>query len=324
MVTLDQRPLNPVKRLIAFVLLGLILTGCNLSTGSGDNDYQNLDLFDEYIFALAREVGPKYTIREYNFDVECIYEKGDLTEVIDSMLTLGSFEFELIRDGHDDQELDYYTLVQVQDSTYEFRTSSEGDYIDLDRIFVVLDQVVRDHKPDHAYNLNNTDGGQIACMIFSSKENLKKAVDEGYPCTLENSYWPKSLNWSSSQVPVVDLEEVPESSALKNQYYECLKGLYNADYIVPNLTSPRIYIDDIFKDGKMKIIIDGDLFFSSEAKYEGTTFHCDPDGWGLAFAYMLVKYYDGNPRIYDRDKGNTQNISKEDFIELAESSFGKR
>lgn len=289
-----------------------------------ENKYENLDKFSRTIHSLNDSLGNKYQIKEYGFDVECIYQKEDLTKLVKEMLTFGEFEFKLIEDGHDDKEKQYYSIFKVGDENYEFRTSSRGDYVDLETILPSLDKIVQKYKSGYEYNFSNADGGQIAIMIFAKTTNLIKAVDEGFPCSLPSGYWKREIDWNWGFYSDVQVEDVPNFEDLKSKYHEVLTNLFSEGYDVPNLTINRIYIDDVFKNNRIDIYVDGGPTNSSSNDILDNTIRCFWDASGIILAYTLIKKYNGEPIIYDKTKKKNIQISKEDYLEKVKKALGKR
>ena len=123
-----------------------------------------------------------------------------------------------------------------------------------------LQQIAKDLNPDFEYNFSNREGGQVAYMIFAKSSDLIKAVDEGYPCSLESGKWLWDDEWEAGLYSDIEVEKIPNFDDLKEKYHQALQDLYNKGYNVPNLTIQRIYIDDIFKKNIIDIVIEYILF----------------------------------------------------------------
>ena len=152
-----------MKRLWILILISNNLFG---QINTMENQYENMDRFSKTIHSLNDSLGKKYGISEYAFDVECIYETGDLTKLVKEMIGLGGFEYKLVKEGQDNSKSQYYTVFEIANTKYEFRTSSEGDYVDLETVMPSLELIAKNNKPDYQYNFSNADGGQIAFLIF--------------------------------------------------------------------------------------------------------------------------------------------------------------
>jgi hypothetical protein len=273
---------------------------------------------------LHASLGKKYGIVEFAFDVECIYEAAHLTELVDSMLTLGAFQYTNLNHGLDSTENEYFSLFEILNEKYEFRTSSEDDYVDLTSIMSNLERLVNRTKPEYQYNLSNKVGGQVAYLIFAKTETLQKAVDEGYPCTLPTASWNLQKEWQSGTYSDIKLDKVPDFEDLKKKYIQTITELYEKGFNVPKLTIQRIYIDDIFKDGSLDVIIDGALFNSSLTEINDKTIRCSWYSWDVLLAYTLITKYNGLPTMFIEEQSKYFEISSEAYIEKAELAFGKR
>lgn len=312
-----------MKILLIIATLILTLNSCGQKANMAGK-YDNLDKFEKTIRELHDSLGKKYNIKDFGFDVECIYEQGDLTKLVREMLDLGEFKYKFVNDGQDKKKQQYYSIYQVADKSYEFRTSSEGDYVDLETVFPRLQQIVKDNKPEYEYNYSNMDGGQIAFLIFAKTLDLMKAVDEGYPCSLESGRWQWDKEWKWGVYSDITLEEIPDFADLKGKYYQTLKELYNEGFNVPKLTINRIYIDDIFKDNSVDIVIDGGLGTTSANDIIGHKVRCFWEGWGVVLAYTLVTRYSGKPTLYDKELNTTTTLTKQEYVTKAKTAFGRR
>lgn len=289
-----------------------------------ENKYENLDKFSNTIHSLNNSLGEKYQVKEYGFDVECIYQKEDLTDLVSAMLDFGEFKYQLIEDGHDNGENQYYSIFKVGNENYEFRTTSRSDYVDLETIMPSLDKIVQKYKSDFEYNFSNADGGQIAIMIFAKTTNLTKAVDEGFPCSLPSGHWKREIDWNWGFYSDIKVKEVPNFEDLKSKYHEILTHLFSEGYEVPNLTINRIYIDDVFKTNGIDIYVDGGPMSSSSNDILDNRVRCFWDASGIILAYTLIKKYNGEPEIYDKKEKKKIKISKENYLEKVKKALGKR
>ena len=289
-----------------------------------ENQYENLDRFSKTIHSLNDSLGKKYGISEYAFDVECIYEIGDLTKLVKEMIGLGGFECKLVKEGQDNPKSQYYTVFEIANTKYEFRTSSEGDYVDLETVMPSLELIAKNNKPDYQYNFSNADGGQIAFLIFAKTSELEKAVDEGYPCSLQSGQWKWDKEWKWGVYSDIKVERLPEFEELKVKYFQTLTELYSLGFNVPNLTINRIYIDDIFQKKSVDIVIDGGQMTTSSNEILGNQIRCFWESWGVLLAYTLVKHYNGQPSLYDKEEMKRIELTQKEYLEKAEVAFGKR
>lgn len=310
-----------MKRLWILILISNNLFG---QINTMENKYENLDRFSKTIHSLNDSIGKKYGISEYAFDVECIYQIGDLTKLVKEMIGLGGFEYKLVKEGQDNSKSQYYTVFEIANTKYEFRTSSEGDYVDLETVMPSLELIAKNNKPDYQYNFSNADGGQIAFLIFAKTSELQKAVDEGYPCSLQSGQWRWDKEWKWGVYSDIKVESVPDFEELKVKYFQTLTELYALGFNVPNLTINRIYIDDIFQKKSVDIVIDGGPMTTSSNKILGNQIRCFWESWGVLLAYTLVKHYNGQPSLYDKEEMKRIELTQKEYLEKAEVAFGKR
>ncbi|MBO9636453.1 MAG: hypothetical protein J7578_25350 [Chitinophagaceae bacterium] len=316
-----------MQKNVIYLLSFCLLFSCrehNSPTVVMKDDHENSKKFDSVISHYHEEIGKKYHIAEYGFDVECIYSKEDLTKLVQEMLALGKFKPQSIKDSHDIPQQQYLTIITLQGKSYEFRTSTKGDYVDLETVFPTLEAITKDLTPGFEYNFSNLDGGQIAFLIYARSSDLVNAVNEGYPCSLNSGKWDWKDQWQWGLYSNIELKEIPDLAGLRINYHKTLQELYNKGYKVPNLTLPRIYIDDLFKKSTIDIIIDGNPSTTSSNDITGKQIRCFWDGWGVALAYTLIKYYDGQPSLYNKKEKNTINISQAGYLKKAEAAFGNR
>ena len=287
-------------------------------------NYDNLHKFENVVNHYHDTLGKKYHIKEYAFDVECIYAKEDLSKLVWEMIGLGSFNPTLIKDGLDNQKKEYFSVFKIGDSTYEFRTSSQGDYVQMETVFPSLEKIAKDNNPEYQYNYSNRDGGQIAFMIFAKTADLIKAVDEGYPCSLPSGEWRWDKEWKWGVTSEIELDALPNYNDLKLKYFQTLQDLYSKGYNVPVLTINRIYIDDIMNEKSIDIVIDGTPLPTSSNDIKGSTVSCFWESWGVALAYTLIKHYNGKPSLYDKTEKKTTTLTQQEYLTKAEAAFGMR
>ena len=310
-----------MKRLLILILISNIFFG---QINTMEIQYEKLDRFSKTIHSLNDSLGKKYGISEYAFDVECIYETGDLTKLVKEMIGLGGFEYKFVKEGQDNSKSQYYTVFEIASTKYEFRTSSEGDYVDLETVMPSLELIAKNNKPDYQYNFSNADGGQIAFLIFAKTSELEKAVDEGYPCSLQSGQWRWDKEWKWGVYSDIKVERVPDFEELKVKYFQTLTELYALGFNVPNLTINRIYIDDIFQKKSVDIVIDGGPMTTSSNEIFGNQIRCFWESWSILLAYTLVKHYHGQPSLYDKQEMKRIELTQKEYLEKAEVAFGKR
>ena len=316
-----------------FLLIGLcILQSCIQSTKPPkfpdlpylpkQKDHKNLHKFENVVNTFHDTLGKKYHIKEYPFDVECIYAKEDLSKLVWEMIGLGSFNPALVKDGHDKRKNEYFSIFRIGDSTYEFRTSSVGDYVNMETVFPGLQKIAKDNNPEYQYNYSNRDGGQVAYMIFAKTTDLINAVDEGYPCSLPSGEWKWNKEWKWGVTSEIELDQLPDYNDLKLKYFQTLQELYSKGYNVPVLAINRIYIDDIMNENSIDIVIDGSPFPTSSNDITGNKVSCFWESWGVLLAYTLIKHYNGKPSLYDKTAKKTITLTQLEYLTKAEAAFG--
>ena len=312
-----------MTKFILFSLsISLLFFSCNLINPEED-EYENLDRYNAKIYKLHSELGKKYGIKDYAFDVETIYEKMDLSNLVSHMLELGEYKFSLIEEKHDTISNQYISIFESGGKNYEFRTSSLSDYVDLETIMPSLDSITQDQKPTFEYNFSNIDGGQVATLIFANSENLANAVDEGYPCSLESGIWEFENEWKWGVYSDIKMNEIPDYDELKEKYHQTLQGLRDLGIHAPNLTIHRIHIEDLFKDRSVDIFIDGRQFSNSHNIIGDGGIRCFWDEWGVLLAYTLIEHYDGKPQLFDKTEEKTTVLTADKYKEMVKKAFGK-
>lgn len=286
--------------------------------------YDALDRFETTVRGLHDSLGKKFHIKELSFDVESIYEMGDLSRLVKKLTDLGGFDATFVEEGIDAVHKLYYSVFSTNGKQYEFRTSSEGDFADLEPIFHVLEQIVKDHKPGYQYCFSNLEGGQVTTLVFGKTTDLLIAVDEGYPCSLPGSQWGWKEQWNRCIYSYVRMDKVPDFFDLRLKYYMALKELRERRFHVPDVTVNRIYIDDLFKKDTIDIVIDGAPLPVVSAAIHGTEVRCCWETWGVALAYTLVKYYNGQPALYNKEEKRTMLLSQQEYLHKAELAFKKK
>jgi len=313
-----------MKQKLLTIIISLSLLSCNAQLPDLEDKYSNLDKFSERIYSLNDSLGKKYGIKEYGFDVECIYGKEDLTRLVSEMLDLADFKYQVVKDGLDKSNNQYFSLIKISEREYEFRTSSLGDYVDLETVMPGLDSITKNETPEYQYNFSNADGGQIAFLIYAKTDSLKMAIEEGYPCSLPNSSFKREIDWNWGTYSIVSLNHLPSFDDLLNQYHTILSEIYDLGYDVPNLTIDRIYIDDIFKSNSIDIYIDGGPMSTSSNDYSENKVKCFWDGSGLILGYTLIKKYKGEVTLYDKKTKTETKIEADEYFDLVLKAFGKR
>jgi hypothetical protein len=286
--------------------------------------YENFDKFERLVAQRASVLGKKYAIKETGFDVECIYQLGDLSKLVKEMLDLSGLRYKLIGERHDLTKKQYVSLFSIAGKQYEFRTSSEGDYADLELLLPVLELIAKEHTPNFRYILSNQNGGQIAILLFAQRDMLAAAVEEGYPCSLLDSEWQWDDQWQWGVYSEITLTKIPDLGQLEGHYYETLAELYQQGYNVPRLTRNRMYITDLFKTNSVDILIDGGPDTASTNDIVGNRIKCFWDNWGVLLAYTLVKKYGGQPSLYNKTTRMRIALPPAEYLHKAEVAFGRR
>lgn len=313
-----------MKNKLSTILASLSLLSCTAQTADLADKYSNLEKFNDKIHSLHDSLGKKYGIKEYGFDVECIYGKEDLTGLVSEMLDLADFKYQVVKDSLDKSYNQYFSIIKISEKEYEFRTSSLSDYVDFETVMPVLDSITKNETPEYQYNFSNADGGQITFLIYARTDALKMAIEEGYPCSLPNSSFKKEIDWSWGTYSIVSLNHLPNFGDLLNHYHNILSEIYDLGYDVPNLTIERIYIDDIFKNNSIDIYIDGGPKSTSSNDFTENEVKCFWDGSGLVLGYTLVKVYQGEVTLYDKKTKTETHIDADKYFNLVLKAFGKR
>ena len=316
-----------MNKLLATGLLLLLTWACvpdSSQMNNKDDEYENFEKFELHVAKQASVLGKKYAIKELDFDVECIYQSGDLSKLVREMLDLGSLRYKLLSERQDEAKKQYVSLFQVGSKEYEFRTSSEGDYVDLETVIPVLELIAKDNTPDFVYTLSNQNGGQSAILLFANSKALAAAVEEGYPCSLPGSEWRWEDQWKWGVYSEITLSRIPDFNQLQTNYYQTLTELYQKGYNVPKLTASRLYITDLFKTNSVDILLDGGPDAESSNVIVGNKIKCMWESWGVLLAYTLVKKYGGQPALYDKTRMMRTPLSPAEYMRKAEHAFGKR
>lgn len=288
-----------------------------------EDKYENFDKFSARMHGLERTLGEKYNIPVHYFDVECIYDEQDLPELVKDILDFSNIAYKEVSFGLDTAEKQYFSKLEINNKVYEFRTSSLGDYVDLERVMPSLDSILVNNFPQYEYNFSNADGGQGATLIFVKSSVLRQAVQEGYPCSLSMGWANlEDYDWEQGLYTDVQLQHYPDFEELTLAFHQTLTELYKQGYDVHQWSLPRIYMDDVFKDNRLDIHIDG--VFLSSATLMPQKIRCFWDSLGLILGYTLVKKYKGQPSLYSRDTEETTPITAQEYLTKVEQAFGKR
>lgn len=309
------------KPTLAVCLLFLLLYGCNLKK---EPEEDNRDRFYKTMFALEDSLGKKHHIRQINFDAECIYSAEDLDSLMIRIVReLGGFAIDSVQHSTNPDDSLYRSTLFLRGNAFTF--SSSGDYVDLDGLMPVLDSLTRKLAPLYAFRMANPPYDQTVDMLYATAADFKKAVDEGFPCSLEDSYdaWKAREVWPSRVYTDVRVQEIPSFPDLQAKYGQALQDLHSRGYRVPLLTKNRIYIADMFSEHMVDIFIDG-RDISGPNKIKGNKVQCFGDNWGIALAYTLVKYYQGMPVVYNRNTRKHLKYKREAYLRAVEQVLGKR
>lgn len=272
--------------------------------------------------SLMDAVGKKYKIKQFMFDTECIYGKEDLTKLVSKMLELPNFNYQFIQDGHDTLSNQYFTKFIVFDQEYEFRTSSLGDWVNLETIIPSLENIANKETPGYQFNLSNTTD-QSACLIYARTDSLRLAINEGYPCSLPDNSFKSEINWEDGMYSIVTLAKIPKFKGLLKRYHKSLTELHHLGYDVPNIALKRIYIGSLFDENSFDIYIDSSQVPRSSNEFTENRVKCYWDGSGLILGYTLVKYYEGQVALFDKFNDVETKIETEKYLDLVLEAFGK-
>ncbi|WP_152981558.1 hypothetical protein [Hymenobacter sp. AT01-02] len=289
-------------------------------------NHSNSQDFEQRMLDNAEHLGAQFRIRQISFDSECIYAKEDLTAlVLQFVRDLGQFPAVCVEDGLDTRTQEYFTRLYIRGQQYEFRTSAEGDYVNLDKVMPMLQTIAREQQPTHTFEIIHPPYDQTGIVIFAALTDLQEAVDRGYPCSLPSSHWVwQKHEWPWGVYSDVTVDHMPELSELQTRYYQTLHQLYTAGYNVPQLTAERIYLTDMFEQGKIDICIDGSNHTSFNDVLTGGKVRCFWEGWGVVLAYTLVQHYGGQPALYNKTSRQVTRLTPSAYLRQAEVAFGRR
>lgn len=312
-----------IKPALAVCLLFLLLYGCNLKK---EPEEDNRDRFYRTMFALEDSLGKKHDIRLINFDAECINSVENLDSLaIRIVHELGGFTIDSVQHSTAPDDNLYHSTLFLQGNAFTFSTSALDDYVDVDGLMPVLDSLTRKLAPLYEFRMANPLYDQTVNMLYATAAGFVKAVDEGFPCSLKDSYeaWKSWEVWPSCAYTDVRLKEMPLFPGLQAKYGQALHDLYSRGYRVPSLTKNRIYITDMFSEDMVDIFIDG-RDISGPNKIKGNKVRCFGDNWGIALAYTLAKYYGGTPVVYNKDTRQHLKYKPEAYLQTVEQVLGKR
>ncbi|WP_157501176.1 hypothetical protein [Lewinella sp. 4G2] len=282
------------------------------------------EAYEARLTELETSLASEFDIDILEFDVECIYNIENLSQLVIDMLELGDFKFDTIKSGHNTTERFYYYTIKISDKQYEFRTSSRTDWVDLDYIMPVLESIVENHKRTYMYAFSNIDGGQIARLVFSEKEKLALAVDRGFPCSLPHSHFKVNIDWPHGLYSEVKYHEIPNMDELTDEFHKELKYMYNIGLDVPNLNRERIFIGSKYEDDLIEIFIDGGYVSSSTNKISEDHIQCFWNVSGIILANTLVKNYGYTVRLLDKTTGEYKYLSNVEYANKVQKAIGRR
>ncbi|RTQ45331.1 hypothetical protein EJV47_26025 [Hymenobacter gummosus] len=312
--------------------VGLLLMGLLTSCPAGpqhslldeDIDSSNSEAFQRQMMRNQARLGPLFHLRETGFDVECIYGPQDLTELaLQLTAELAQLPAVCVREELDEQAREFVTVVQIEGRQYQFRTSAESDWAELEKIMPVLAQIARELRPAYQFEVLNPPYDQTAEVVYGRRTDLLRAVARGYPCSLPDGHWDYD-KWPARLYTDVHVARLPPFDTLRRHYQRNLQRLHQAGYRVPNLTLPRLYFTDLLKSGHIDICIDGQEMVASEQVLPGPTVRCSDEGWGVLLAYTLTRDFHGEPTLLDRETNTRQPILRADYLRRAEAAFGRR
>lgn len=126
----------------------------------------------------------EYNLKDIGFDTECIYEEGNLSELLKRITDVLIPEHNVnIRESISEDGSYYTAIVSVSSANIEFRTQCDSDWLS-DEFFEQLENLPKVLKTDKVlYSINPLIGltGQEAWYFYGTTENLKSARKAGLP-----------------------------------------------------------------------------------------------------------------------------------------------
>lgn len=287
---------------------------------SMSGDSKNLHKYDSIQQQNFETLSQKYNILHHSFDSECIYQLGDLTSIIKEILQnlTPDLEFQIEPEVKNNEQQIYLATFIIHQKRYQFKTSTLGDYIDFEHNIHELNKIATDHLSDSEFRIPNYPGDQFLMVIFSNKDNLIKAVKEGFPCTIQKWQWANQ-QWPLGISVIVTLDQFPDEAILNQQYFQTMQNLHQKQFNISIFDQRQIYISDLFGNGLVCIMVNNALPFTNLRR--DAKIRCDHSPWGILLAYVLVKHFKGVPTLRNGSKKKIKPIKPSDFLNMVEKAL---
>lgn len=262
----------------------------------------------------------KYDIKHKGFHTDAIYRKGDLTEVMELLIKslLPDKDFKFLPEVHLADSARYELTLNFRGADFHFKTSSQAQRFEIFPNLEELNRIAKRFYPDYQFREANHPNNHITIILFAKTTDLEKAVQEGFPCTLEQWKW-KSYSWKKGIHPVIDLNQLPSEEALKETVLQELAEATEKGYSVPALDIPQIYLTDMAENDLLHIVINGAS--KSLNIIRNNSIHCNDDPWGLFLAYCLVKKHQGKVKLENPVQRKWKKVEENNFLQQIENQL---
>lgn len=311
------------NRTFLFLIITLSLYSCDSSNtaiqyleGTENECEKGYDTFSSWQADNYYNLLKKYDIREVNFDTETIYTIEDLGLVISEILdSTHSIEYEITKEYHDSKENKYKTVFLIENKEYVFETSSLGDYIDFDKNYQLLKDIAKNTKSDCTFEIPWFPDDQSMSIVFAPKETLEKAINEGFPLTIEGQEWKWSNTyiWDDVVEMKTDIEKPIEQNKFRYQMVKTVNQLISSGINIKPITLNRVYLTCLYKSDRIRVIVDGNSFLHSSCQVNRNSIISNNEFWNVIFQYMLAENYGNNSLELTLKNGVTKIISVEDL-----------
>lgn len=277
----------------------------------------HFDRFHDTMSYRFKTLSQKYQFQSIYVDSETIYDSTDLTEVVQLVLdSLAKLPYEVLLEEEEIEAHRFHTQIRVGEQEYDFYTSNQTDYIEMDKVFPVWEQLFQTHLPGKQLCIPHYPYDQLYCLVAGDSGKLFQAIREGFPLTgadirdwdFTQALTPgwKKLAWTSDQL--LNFQE------MENLLLDALQELGKRGFTVPALTPPRIYVTDMFDDQEYDLCLDGNsLGPSIDIQGQTLTFWRDP--YSLSILWYMSKEQDTPITLHFFDE-STQTLSPQEFESL--------
>ena len=300
------------------LLICLFCLCCGCMMQFSDDCREGYEDFSSWRADNFHRLAEKYELNLANFDTETIYDVQDLGRVISMILdSTHEIKYEIIREYHDDESKQFRTVFLIEGKEYEFETSSQTDYIDFDWNFKLLKRIAEDTESDNVFDIPWFPGDQTMTIVFAPREVLAKAIDEGFPLTLEGEAWRWNhrAEWKDISRIIVPFHQELEQDKFRQQMLETVADLNRKDQLILPITLERIFITCLYDNARLHVIVDGNDLMNSSCELEGNTISGYPDLWNVLFLYMISNHYGKGELDLVLRNGDSQTISSKELKE---------